>query len=61
MHLGVVHGPEAVEHEVLLVPLGRVLHGQVGLVAHDVVDVQHAGVGQLLQEGVLRIEGSRGG
>lgn len=36
--LRVIHRPEPVEHEVLLVPGGRVLHLQVGLVADDVVD-----------------------
>lgn len=35
--LGVVHGPEAVEHEVLLVPRRRVLHLKVRLVPYDVV------------------------
>lgn len=43
--LRVIHRPEPVEHEVLLVPGGRVLHLQVGLVADDVVDEVQADVG----------------
>lgn len=45
MDLRVIHRPEPVEHEVLLVPGGRVLHLQVGLVADDVVDEVQADVG----------------
>ena len=37
VHLRVVDGPEAVEEEVGLVPLGGVLHVEVRLVAHHVV------------------------
>ena len=51
--LRVVHRPEPVEHQVALVPGGRVLHGQVGLVPHDVVNVVDVGGGQLGQQHVL--------
>ena len=53
MDLRVVHRPESVEHQVPLVPGGRVLHGQVGLVTHDVVNVVDVGGGQLSQQHVL--------
>ena len=51
--LRVVHRPEAVKHEVVLVPLGHVLHGEVGLVAHDVVDPEGAAGRQVGQQAVL--------
>ena len=40
VHLGVVDGPEAVEHQVVLVPLGGVLHSQIRLVTHDMINAQ---------------------
>lgn len=51
--LCVVHGPEAMEHEVLLVPSRRVLHLKVWLVPYDVVHkVQlRFGTGGQLEEG----------
>ena len=51
--LGVVDRPEPVEHQVTLVPLSRVLHGEVGLVAHDVIDVVDVGGGQLGEQHIL--------
>ena len=53
VHLGVVDGPEAVEHQVVLVPLGGVLHGQVRLVANDMIDYQSSSLGQICQQTVL--------
>ena len=38
MNVLVVHGPEAVEEEVFLVPVHYVLHLKVRLVAYDVID-----------------------
>lgn len=51
--LCVVHGPEAMEHEVFLVPSRRVLHLKVWLVPYDVVHkVQlRFGTGGQLEEG----------
>ena len=43
--LRVVYGPEAVEHEMLLVPGRGALHLQVGLVADDVVHEVQVPVG----------------
>ena len=43
----------SVEQEVLLVPAGRVVHGELWLVADDVVDVVDLWSGQLGQQLVL--------
>ena len=51
--LGVVHGPEPVEQQVLLVPPGRVVHGELGLVPHDVVDVVDPRLGEPRQQNVI--------
>ena len=53
VYLRVVNGPEPVEEKVLLVPPGRVVHGELRLVAHDVIDVVNLRSGQLGQQLVL--------
>ena len=51
--LRVVHRPEPVEEKVPLVPPRGVVHGELGLVPHDVVDVVDLRRGEPSQQGVL--------
>ena len=51
--LRVVHRPEPVEQQVLLVPPSRVVHGELRLVPHDVVDIVDLRLGQPGQQSVL--------
>ena len=51
--LRIVHRPEPVEEKVPLVPPSGVVHAELGLVPHDVVDVVDLRGGEPSQQGVL--------
>lgn len=50
VHLLVVHRPESMELQHMLIPLGHLFHLQVGLVAHAVIDEAQVHLRQSVQE-----------